>query len=77
MTATERDRRERVRMEAAERFARGEPVARVAADYTIPGVWFLLRRRGWSCQRPARRAVEREDGAVAVWRGEVWERVKR
>lgn len=39
--------------------------------YTIPGVWLLLRRRGWSCQRPARRAVERDDGAVAVWRREV------
>ncbi|WP_322761412.1 winged helix-turn-helix domain-containing protein, partial [Frankia sp. Cr2] len=42
--------------------------------YTVPGVWGLLRRRGWSCQLPARRAVERDDGEVAVWRREVWRR---
>ncbi|WP_322763083.1 winged helix-turn-helix domain-containing protein [Frankia sp. Cr2] len=45
--------------------------------YMVPGVWGLLRRRGWSCQLPARRAVERDDGEVAVWRREVWPRVKR
>ena len=45
--------------------------------YTVPGVWLLLRRRGWSCQRPARRAVERDDGAVEVWRREAWPRAKR
>jgi transposase len=153
LTAKERDRREQVRMEAAERFARDEPVGEVAAElrvsvrsvqrwrrawcgggvealrsagpasrcrldeeqlarldaelergavvhgwadqrwtlarvrelivrlfgvgYTIPGVWLLLRRRGWSCQLPARRAVERGDGAVEVWRREAWTRVKR
>ncbi|WP_370468712.1 winged helix-turn-helix domain-containing protein [Frankia sp. B2] len=33
-----------------------------------------MRQRGWSCQRPARRAVERDDGAVGVWRRETWPR---
>jgi transposase len=45
--------------------------------YTLPGVWLLLHRRGWSCQLPARRAVERDDGAVEVWKKRVWPRVKR
>lgn len=44
--------------------------------YTIPGIWYLLRRRGWTCQLGARRAIERDDGAVEVWKKETWPRVK-
>lgn len=33
--------------------------------YTIQGVRKLLVRNGWSCQVPARRAMERDDEAVA------------
>jgi Winged helix-turn helix len=43
---------------------------------TIPGIWYLLRRRGWSCQLGARRAIERDDGAVEVWKKETWPRIK-
>ncbi|MFE6727182.1 winged helix-turn-helix domain-containing protein [Streptomyces californicus] len=39
---------------------------------TIQGVRKLLVRNGWSCQVPARRAMERDDGAVAGWAREVW-----
>ena len=44
-----------------------------------PGhVWKLLRDRlGWSRQRPARRAVERDDEAVARWVAVDWPRIKR
>ncbi|WP_312846032.1 winged helix-turn-helix domain-containing protein [Streptomyces sp. WAC05374] len=35
--------------------------------YTIRGVRKLLVRIGWSCQVPARRAVERDDDEVAGW----------
>ncbi|MFF9653334.1 winged helix-turn-helix domain-containing protein [Streptomyces sp. NPDC014622] len=34
--------------------------------YTIQGVRKLLVRNGWSCQVPARRAMERDDEAVAA-----------
>lgn len=44
--------------------------------YTIQGVWKLLRRRGWSAQVPLRRAIERDDEAVEVWKAEVWPQVK-
>jgi transposase len=47
-----------------------------SVQYTVPGVWYLLRRRGWSCQLGARRAVERDDGAIEVWKKETWPRVK-
>lgn len=45
--------------------------------YTAPGIWYLLRRRGWTCQMGARRAIERDDGAVEVWRKETWPRIDR
>ena len=35
--------------------------------YTIQGVAALLKRHGWSCQVPARRAVERDEATVAGW----------
>ena len=45
-------------------------------QYTVPGIWYLLRRRGWTCQLGARRAIERDDGAVEVWKKETWPRIK-
>ena len=45
-------------------------------QYTVPGIWYLLRRRGWSAQMGARRAIERDDGAIEVWKKEAWPRVK-
>jgi transposase len=43
-----------------------------------PGhVWRVLREMGWSRQRPSRRAVERDDEAIARWVKEDWPRVKK
>lgn len=36
-------------------------------SYTVQGVAALLRRHGWTCQVPARRAVERDESALAGW----------
>jgi transposase len=44
--------------------------------YTVEGVWALMRRHGWSWQVPVRRAVERDEEAIAVWKAEVWPEVK-
>jgi transposase len=42
-----------------------------------PGhVWWLLRRHGWSPQRPARRAAERDEAQIARWRATEWPRIK-
>jgi len=39
--------------------------------------WTILRERlGWTRQRPARRAVERDDEAIATWVAEEWPRIK-
>ncbi|WP_445081914.1 IS630 family transposase [Streptomyces ipomoeae] len=40
-------------------------------SYTIQGVAALLKRHGWSCQVPARRAVERDEAAVRVGEGDL------
>lgn len=45
-------------------------------SYTVEGTWRLLKRHGWSWQQPARRAIERDDDAVEVWRKETWPRVR-
>jgi transposase len=45
-------------------------------SYTVKGTWLLLKRHGWSWQQPARRAIERDDAAVEVWKKETWPRVR-
>ena len=45
-------------------------------SYTVEGTWLLLRN-GWSWQQPARRAIERDEDAVELWKKEVWPQVKR
>jgi transposase len=43
-----------------------------------PGhVWRLLRQLGWSVQRPARRAVERDEDAIERWVKVEWPRIKK
>jgi transposase len=43
-----------------------------------PGhVWRLLGASGFSCQRPARRAVERDEKAIRNWKRVVWPALKK
>jgi len=43
-----------------------------------PGhVWKVLRQMGWSRQRPARKAMERDDEAVEQWVNDRWPKVKK
>jgi transposase len=43
-----------------------------------PGhVWKVLRRMGWSRQRPARQAAERDDEAIERWVNDRWPKVKK
>jgi transposase len=44
--------------------------------YTVEGIWKLMRRHGWSAQMPVRQALERDEGAVAVWKDQVWRDIK-
>lgn len=43
-----------------------------------PGhVWRILRRLGWSLQRPARRARERNEAAITAWKTRRWAQLKK
>ena len=43
-----------------------------------PSVWRLLRNRlGWSVQRPARQAKERDEDAIQHWVAHEWPRIKK
>jgi transposase len=56
----------------------GEVIETLTGVSYHPGhVWKLLREMNWSRQRPARRAVERDDEAIARWVAEDWPRVKK
>jgi transposase len=53
-----------------------EQVSGVA--YHPAHVWHLLRERlGWTWQRPARRAVERNDAAIERWVKQRWPQIKK
>ena len=39
------------------------------------GVWHLLHRMGWSCQKPERRA--RDEDAIVTWHKRDWPRLKK
>ena len=54
-------------------------IERVTGVRYHPGhVWRILREQlGWSRQRPARRAVERDDEAIDRWVRERWPQVKK
>jgi len=40
-------------------------------------VWRLLRKIGWSAQRPTGRALERDEEKIARWKKERWPKVKK
>jgi transposase len=51
--------------------------ATTGVRYGQTQTWEILRRRlGWSRQRPARRALERDDAAIATWVETEWPRIK-
>jgi transposase len=45
--------------------------------YDLSGVWHVLHGMGWSCQKPERRARERDEEAIASWRQQDWPRIKK
>jgi len=45
--------------------------------YQPSGVWRVLQRLAWSCQRPQRRTFARDDEAVVHWKHYVWPQIKK
>jgi len=50
---------------------------RLGVTYHRNHVGKLLHQLGWSHQKPERRAVERDEAAIAAWKGTVWPAVKK
>lgn len=51
---------------------------RFGVRYSPVGVWALLRHGlGWSWQKPERRALQRNETAIAHWRQKEWPRIKK
>ena len=56
-----------------------EVIERITGVAYHPGyVWYILRDQlGWSWQRPARQAVERDDEAIEHWVKQRWPQLKK
>ena len=50
---------------------------RLGVDYHVDHVGRLLHELGWSPQKPARRAAERDEQEIRRWAREDWPRVKK
>ncbi len=40
-------------------------------------VWKVLQQLGWSCQKPERRATQRDEAAIAHWKRYKWPQIKK
>ncbi len=40
-------------------------------------IWRILRAMGWTVQRPERRALERDEAAIARWVKSDWPRIRQ
>lgn len=45
--------------------------------YRDRSVWHVLRRLGFSCQKPVKRALERDEKAIKTWLSATWPEVKK
>jgi len=50
---------------------------RFRVRYNPCHVWSILRKLGWSCQKPERRARERNEEEIDRWRRERWPDIKK
>jgi transposase len=46
-------------------------------EYHVDHIPRLLASLGWSCQRPEKRAIERDEQAIAEWVKKDWPRIKK
>jgi len=49
----------------------------VGVRYHPAHVWKILRALGWSCQVPERRALQRDEQAIAHWKRYQWPAIKK
>jgi transposase len=53
-------------------------ITKVSGVRYHPGhVWRIVRRLGWSLQKPTTRARERDEVEIARWKRRTWARLKK
>jgi transposase len=52
-------------------------VQECGVKFTPRHVWWLLGQMGWSCQRPAGRARERDEAVIRRWKRVRWPELKK
>jgi transposase len=50
---------------------------RFEVPYSIGHLWHLLRRLGFSCQKPEKRATQRNETEIARWKRHTWPALKK
>src|SRR3970040_1341749 len=88
LTARQRDRLLRILLQGA--MANGFPnelwtLRRIASlihkefgvHYHPSHLWRVLQSCGWSCQMPERRAIQRDEEAIAHWKQRKWPAIKK
>ena len=50
---------------------------RTGVRYHEDHVWRILHKLNWSCQRPAGRALERDEQAIRRWKKYRWPQIKK
>lgn len=50
---------------------------RFGVQYSIGHLWHLLRRLGFSCQKPEKRAIQRNEEEIVRWKRRTWPGLKK
>lgn len=50
---------------------------RFGVEYSVGHLWHLLRRLGFSCQKPEKRATQRDEAEIARWKRHTWPALKK
>jgi transposase len=50
---------------------------RFDVQYSTGHLWHLLRRLGFSCQKPETRALQRDEAKIARWKRHTWPALKK
>ncbi len=46
-------------------------------SYSEAHVWKILNGLGWSCQKPTKRALERDESKIKEWKQKKWPAIKK
>lgn len=50
---------------------------RFGVEYSVGHLWHLLRRMGFSCQKPEKRATQRNEPEIVRWKRHTWPALKK